>query len=104
MQTALQETVLLGVTTNWQFLQDVLADPDFHSGQAHTNWVEQRFAGWQPPNCPFPPDVLIGAALSQLLGIANGGGASLPAGTDAIPAGKDPYTPWRSANGFRSGE
>jgi acetyl/propionyl-CoA carboxylase alpha subunit len=104
MQAALRETVLLGLSTNWQFLQDVLADPEFQSGQAHTNWVEQRFAGWQSPDCPLPPDVLIGAALSQLLGTAAPGAAAIPANGLGAPIQQDPYNPWRVANDFRSGE
>ena len=33
MQTALRETVLLGITSNGQFLQDVLSEAEFQSGQ-----------------------------------------------------------------------
>jgi acetyl/propionyl-CoA carboxylase alpha subunit len=33
MQTAMRETVLLGVPTNWQFLIDVLSHPDFQEGR-----------------------------------------------------------------------
>ena len=39
MQNALRETVLLGIISNWQFLQDVLSDPDFQSGAFSTTWV-----------------------------------------------------------------
>ena len=40
LETALQETVLLGLTANCEFLQDVIGAPDFRAGDAHTTWVE----------------------------------------------------------------
>ncbi len=49
MQAALRETVLLGLTNNGQFLQDVLATPDFQAGDVYTTWVEEHFGDWQPP-------------------------------------------------------
>ena len=96
MHAALRQTVLLGVTTNGQFLQDVLVEPDFQAGAVHTTWVEERFEGWQPPQCPLPPEVLVAAALI-------GPGNTHPAALGAA-AGSDPYSPWRSAAGFRIGE
>jgi acetyl-CoA carboxylase biotin carboxylase subunit len=99
LQAALRETVLLGVTTNWQFLLDVLAHLDFRAGQVYTTWVEEKFEDWQPPQCPLPPEVLVAAALTQFQS----------AGVQAAPAspgetGLDPFSPWRIANGFRIGE
>lgn len=99
MQSTLKETVLLGLTTNWQFLQDVLADPEFGDGQVYTTWVEDNFEGWQLPQCELPPEVLIAAALTQF---------QIPGSPDhRASAGKqkkDPYSPWRVANGFRISE
>jgi len=92
MSAALRETVLLGVTHNGQFLQDVLADSQFAAGDFYTTWVEERFGGWLPPNCGLPPEVLIAAALSQPL---------------AVPVNSsepDPYSPWRAANRYRLGQ
>jgi acetyl-CoA carboxylase biotin carboxylase subunit len=95
MQTALRDTVLLGIPTNWQFLQDVLAHPDFQAGAASTTWVEQTFSSWQPPQCPLPPEVVLAAALLQ-------GSQSRPVGAEGgLP---DPYSPWRRPDGFRLGE
>ncbi|MCC6569397.1 MAG: acetyl-CoA carboxylase biotin carboxylase subunit, partial [Anaerolineales bacterium] len=42
MQAALREFVVHGVTTNIDFLQDVLAHPDFANGQVTTRWVENQ--------------------------------------------------------------
>lgn len=95
MQLALEETVVLGVTTNNHFLQELLAHPDFLAGKAHTTWVEETFENWQAPVCSLPPEILAAAAITQLTGI--------PAGQTA-PATPDPFSPWLASNGFRTGE
>ena len=102
MQNALREMVVLGVTTNWQFLQDVLAHSDFLDGTVYTTWVEEHFSAWQPPQCPLPPEVLVAAALTQFQTAPDLGGGS---GGPATPvSGKDPFSPWRAGNAFRLGE
>jgi acetyl-CoA carboxylase biotin carboxylase subunit len=98
MHAALRETVLLGVITNWQFLQDVLAHPDFEAGNADTTWIERTFEGWQHPQCELPPEVLVTAALTQFQRPAEA-----PASTGASTQ-PDPYSPWRAGNSFRMGE
>lgn len=97
MEAALRDTVLLGLTHNGQFLQDVLATDDFRDGRVYTTWVEETFGDWQPPQCELPPEVLAAAALThfQIAGVSANG---------APLAGCDPYSPWRAANGFRIGE
>ena len=92
MSAALRETVLLGVTHNGQFLQDVLADPKFTAGEVYTTWVEEHFNGWQPPQCGLPPEVLVAAALAQLTS------------QSAAPDEQDSYSPWRAPNGYRVGQ
>lgn len=85
MQSALRETILLGLTNNNQFLQDVLADTDFQSGDIYTTWVEEHFGDWQPPQCDLPVEILVAAAL-----------AKRPAAPTAPTAARDPYSPWLS--------
>jgi acetyl/propionyl-CoA carboxylase alpha subunit len=96
MLTALEGTVLLGLTTNWQFLQDVLTHPDFEAGEVHTTWIEATFEDWAPPQCDLPPEVLVAAALTQFEGMGTPGEASV--------LGLDPFSPWRVGNSFRPGE
>ncbi len=95
MQAALRNTILLGIPSNWQFLQDVLAHPDFQVGVAHTAWVEQTFAGWQPPQCDLPPEVVLAAALTHRDQTGIGAGNSIT---------PDPFSPWKQADGFRTGQ
>ncbi|RPJ50344.1 MAG: acetyl-CoA carboxylase biotin carboxylase subunit [Chloroflexi bacterium] len=100
MLAALRETVLLGITHNGQFLQDVLLTPEFQAGDVYTTWVEDRFGDWQPPQCTLPPEVLAAAALTQLQsGSANG---TLPSNGQSSQ-GPDPYSPWHASTSFRLG-
>ncbi|MGE5223669.1 MAG: acetyl/propionyl/methylcrotonyl-CoA carboxylase subunit alpha, partial [Omnitrophica WOR_2 bacterium] len=101
MQAALKETVILGMPSNWQFLRDVLADPEFETGHIYTTWVEEHFRQWQATNCVLPPEVLIAAALAQTQPVQAGEAAS---GNYRTGSGKDPYSPWASPGGFRLGE
>jgi acetyl-CoA carboxylase biotin carboxylase subunit len=113
MLAALADTVLLGITTNWQFLQDVLGHPDFQAGRTHTTWIDEEYTAWQAPQCEIPPEVLAAAALADSLRegsqwIQATGSPSMPGG-DGGPAGRhgspsDPLSPWGAGGGFRVGE
>ncbi len=102
MQAALADTVLLGVTTNWRFLQDVLSHPTFLEGKVHTAWIDHEFTEWEAPQCDLPPEVLAAAALSEAQ-ILQAGSATVTPG-EAETAGPDPFSPWRTPNRFRMGE
>jgi acetyl-CoA carboxylase biotin carboxylase subunit len=92
MQNALCELVLHGVVTNQEFLQTVLAHPDFEAGRVTTRWVENTFTDWNPhPEAPL--DVLIAAALSESSQASRTNPADEP----------DPYSPWKTPSGFRTG-
>jgi acetyl-CoA carboxylase biotin carboxylase subunit len=100
IRSALRETVILGLTTNWQFLNDVLAAPDFLAGKVYTTWVEESFEDWQPAHCDLPEEVLAAAALAQFKQEPAGSSQGLLV-TNPID---DPYSPWRAENGYRTGE
>jgi acetyl-CoA carboxylase biotin carboxylase subunit len=95
LQTALRETVLLGLPTNWRFLLEILSSDDFLDGRLYTTWVEDRFADWRAPHCDVPVEVLVAAALTQFQSLNSAGTYS----TDG-----EPYNPWRVANQYRFGE
>jgi len=103
MQFALDQTVLLGLTHNIQFLQELLHEPDFWDGKVYTTWVEENFEGWQPPQCDLPPEILIAAALTQFQVDPS---ASPQANTSqgAAERAGDAYSPWAVSSGYRVGE
>ncbi len=96
MLAALRETIVHGVVTNIDFLQDVLTHPDFAAGSVTTRWVEAQFENWTPPAAP-PLEALLAAALADF---------SLPAASPDRPgpqsASSDPFSPWQTGSGFRN--
>jgi acetyl-CoA carboxylase biotin carboxylase subunit len=94
MGAALREFIVHGVTTNIDFLQDVLSHPDFANGKVSTRWVETNF-NWAPPSEPSfesliaasLADIVVPSSKSQVLGLNE----------------NDPYSPWKTQSGFRIG-
>jgi len=76
------------------FLQSVLAHPDFQAGQATTQWTEKTFGDWQPdPEVPF--EALVAASLGDFIL------QSASTSTSASDMSPDPFSPWKLGNGFR---
>jgi len=95
LQAALRRTVVHGVTTNVDFLQSVLAHPDFQDAKMTTQWTEKTFGDWQP-DAEVPFEALVAASLGDfILQSASSGSA---ASSDTSP---DPFSPWKLGNGFR---
>ncbi|HMS00173.1 MAG: acetyl-CoA carboxylase biotin carboxylase subunit [Anaerolineales bacterium] len=97
MQSALRDFVVHGVTTNIDFLQDVLAHPDFSAGEVSTKWVESQ-PRWSQPNPSF--ESLIAASLADQA-IVNRQ-SSIENRKSEIVNEPDPYSPWKNPNGFRN--
>jgi 3-methylcrotonyl-CoA carboxylase alpha subunit len=91
MRAALKEYVVHGVTTNIDFLQALLAHPAFAQGQVHTRWMETEF-DWKPAEPSI--DALIAVALADMT-IGN------QKSKIANSTEPDPFSPWKSSNGFR---
>jgi acetyl/propionyl-CoA carboxylase alpha subunit len=95
MQAALRRAVVHGVTTNLDFLQAVLAHPDFRAARMTTQWAEETFADWRPdPGVPF--EALVAASLADFIQPAASRGSAAPP-----DASSDPFSPWKIGNGFR---
>ncbi len=92
MQAALKDFVLHGIVTNIDFLQDVLAHPDFVQGIVSTSWVEHVF-NWQPP--AIPVDAFLAAVAADV-------SAPVITSPSTSRAEDDPFSPWRSSKGFRN--
>jgi len=95
MQSALKQLVLLGVTSNNNFLQFVLEQAAFVQGQVDTAWVERELSGWQADE-KAPIEVLIAAALSTL------DVASHTVDQDQN-MDSDRFSPWSRSDSFRMG-
>ncbi len=91
MQAALRDFVVHGVATNIDFLQAVLAHPDFTNGAVTTRWVETDF-DWAPPAEPSF-EALVAASLADF---------AITNRKSEIVNSDDPYSPWKSSNGFRN--
>ena len=92
MQAALREFVVHGVTTNIDFLQDVLAHPDFSAGEVSTKWVESQ-PTWSQPDPSF--ESLIAASLADQ--------AIVNRKSEIVNQNEpDPFSPWKNPNGFRN--
>jgi len=94
MQAALRRTVVHGVTTNVDFLQSVLAHPDFRNAQMTTQWVEKTFEDWQPDS-EVPFEALVAASLGDFIL------QSASSSTSTSDVSPDPFSPWKLGNGFR---
>jgi 3-methylcrotonyl-CoA carboxylase alpha subunit len=98
MQRALRETVILGTTTNIDFLQALLAHTMFQDAQVYTRFVDEHLNDLMPPMPTLPDLALIATALHDWQGDAPTSQSS------SITSEGDPYSPWRKQDNFRMGE
>jgi acetyl-CoA carboxylase biotin carboxylase subunit len=93
MQTALEALVLLGVTNNIAFLQNLLAHPAFAAGEIDTGFIERHLPTLLPAPSVPPDAALILAALSELQSPAR----------EATTLAQTASDPWSRSDGFRLG-
>jgi len=96
MVWALERFVVLGVTTNIEFLRNLMLHPEFWSGRLHTHFLEEHRVSANDAE-DVPNEAWIAAALaSRLLADGNGSAVrSAHSGQDGTPS------PWRSAGAWR---
>ncbi|MCL4251212.1 MAG: acetyl-CoA carboxylase biotin carboxylase subunit [Anaerolineae bacterium] len=95
MNTALRETVILGLTTNLEFLRTLLQHPTFAAGEVDTGFVERHLQELLPDDSELPVAALIAAALQEMTGQYPGAKAA-----ESSPAMDDP---WLQSDSFRVG-
>ncbi len=101
MQALLREYVILGVTTNRQFLLDILNSEAFAAGETDTAFLERHFAPWQPA-VPLSAEILAVAALGETLQ-RRSQLADTPAATAQASTRESRVTPWHRQDSWRIG-
>lgn len=98
MRALLRDYVVLGLTTNREFLLDVIESQAFAAGDTDTAFIERHLPDWRPA-ASVPAEVLALAALGHVLHGENG--TATAAGSD----GADPLAsnPWARCDGWRVG-
>lgn len=99
LQQALAETVILGTTTNIDFLQVILQHPVFVDGQVDTKFVDDNLQTLLPDVPQLPHAALIAAALAKMKGQTQ---AKITSNRDH--SNGDIYSPWNQTDNFRIGE
>jgi acetyl-CoA carboxylase biotin carboxylase subunit len=89
---ALGETVILGVTTNVDFLMDVLAHPAWRSGRLHTGFLGEHLSAWRGPEATPAEVVALAAEASVRVPGRSGNGAGAPSPTPWTTLGD--WSPW----------
>jgi acetyl-CoA carboxylase biotin carboxylase subunit len=92
LREALAETVLLGPSTNVEFLHAVLSHPAFRRGETHTGFLDEHLPHWAPEE-PEPALALAAAALARQAPRADGGAAG--AGPAHEPTPGERLGAWR---------
>jgi acetyl-CoA/propionyl-CoA carboxylase biotin carboxyl carrier protein len=96
MREALGSTAFLGLTTNIEFLQDLLSRDEVDAGVYDTRFVEREMADWSREE-QLPVEVLVAAVLAEL------GRPGSPNAKDEEVEPEDAYSPWGAGSRFRIG-
>lgn len=103
MHHALDQTVVLGLTTNLEFLKALLTHPAFEAGEVDTAFVDTHLDDLLPATDNSQLDLdfaLIAAALHDYTSRSNA--VTLPE-TAIAHSDADVYSPWSRPDGFRIG-
>lgn len=91
---ALEETVILGLSTNQHFLIDLLGSRDFISGETYTHTVEE----WTGQRGTTFPGVALLAAAVAAMSVSR---TPIPRAGQTSGGNTDLYTPWQSVGPWR---
>ncbi len=96
MRQALQDTAVLGVTTNLTYLAAILQEETFLSGKTATNYLETHFADWQS-NMEVSEEEWLGTAVFEFL---HGGGKDRH--NKVTLTENRPLDPWQTVTHWRN--
>jgi acetyl-CoA carboxylase biotin carboxylase subunit len=100
MQQALRDTVILGTTTNIDFLQVILAHDVFQQGKITTRYIDDNLQTLLPDESDLPDLALIVAALHDMQGSTE----SPASPAQVADSDSDAFSPWNRRDTFRMGE
>ena len=98
MIRALEDTVLLGLTTNLSYLLSILREPHFAAGQTTTGYLQEHMADWQRQSDLTTTDWLAAAVLEMLQGSRKSG----PLRVSGAEDGAAEADPWQLISGWRN--
>ena len=98
MVRALQDTVILGVTTNIPYLLAILSEAQFIAGNTTTSYLDEHLAGWSPAQETTVEEKLAAAVFEYLQGGRKSAGIrAAGAGEEAdVPNPWDDLLSWRN--------
>lgn len=91
MDQALSDFVILGLITNQPFLRDIMNESNFNKASFSTNYITENFPNWGFAD--LSPEVIAMALL----------GTKTTSVARSTKTSRDPYSPWSSRGGWRSG-
>ena len=94
LRAALDDTHVVGLSTNAGFLRAIAAHPAFVAGDLNTRFIERHAADLLPDPGPVADDVLCHAVLGVLL-------TRRRASARRAAQSGDPWSPWHAADGWR---
>jgi acetyl-CoA carboxylase biotin carboxylase subunit len=96
MIKALSEYVVLGVTTQIDYLRDVLNNPEFIAGRTYTGFIPSNMSSWSPTETDGT-DLAFVLAAGALAGQAATGGGGAAGASSTIPS------PWETVGKWEIG-
>ncbi len=93
---ALRSYAVLGVTTNAEYLIEILDHTEFREGNTHTGFLPEFFDGWQPPASGDLNAALAAAGVNELVSAGRGWSNGAEVADRVVAAG-----PWQRLGRFR---
>ncbi len=102
MSAALDDYVVLGISTSIGFLKDVIGHPDFRAGKATTAFISKNFEGWKEAKKDESKTglALVAAAFDELEGQKR---QDLHVGGAARRGSEEISAPWKALGRWRIG-
>ncbi len=101
MAFALSNYAALGITTNVEFLREILAHPAFKRGWTTTHFIKNYFSNWSPIQDKAPIEALLAAAVFEAM--ETGVGMEINSNGTNGYSDSDPFSPWKYAGKWRVG-